>query len=95
MGGWVYILASGPHGTLYIGVTANLSRRVRRHRESDGSTFCGRYKVHRLVHTERFGDIRTAIRREKRLKKWMRRWKIALIEKENPDWDDLYEQLSW
>ena len=94
MGGWVYILASAPYGTLYVGVTANLDQRVRQHREGGGSTFCGKYKVRRLVHAERFGDIRYAIHREKRLKKWERRWKIALIEKENPNWDDLYDQLG-
>ena len=94
MGGWVYILASAPYGTLYVGVTGNLDRRVRQHRESGASTFCGKYGVHRLVHAEKFADIRTAIRREKRLKKWERRWKIELVEKENPGWDDLYDRLG-
>jgi putative endonuclease len=95
MGGWVYILASAPYGTLYIGVTANLGRRVTHHRMGWGSQFCRKYKVHRLVHAEKFGDIRAAIHREKRLKKWERRWKIALIERENPGWDDLYDQITW
>lgn len=58
MGGWVYILASAPYGTLYVGVTANLDRRVRQHREGNGSMFCHKYGVHRLVHAERFEDIR-------------------------------------
>jgi putative endonuclease len=95
VGGWVYILASAPYGTLYIGVTSNLSRRVYEHREGAGSAFCRRYGVHRLVYKEAFEDIQNAIRREKRLKKWERRWKIELIEYENPNWDDLYDPLNW
>ena len=95
MGGWVYILASAPYGTLYIGVTANLGRRIYEHRECEGgSAFCRRYGVHRLVHTERFELITNAIRREKRLKKWPRRWKINLIEAGNPRWEDLAERLN-
>jgi putative endonuclease len=94
-GGWVYILASAPYGTLNIGVTANLSRRLIQHRAGDGSKFCSQYDVHRLVYAEGFEDIRNAIRREKRLKKWNRRWKIDLIEKENPEWHDLFGRLGW
>ena len=95
MGGWVYILASAPYGTLYVGVTSNLGRRLNQHRCGDGSKFCADYDVHRLVYTERFEDIRNAIHREKRLKKWKRRWKIDLIEGENPEWLDLYGRLGW
>jgi putative endonuclease len=94
-GGWVYILASAPYGTLYVGVTSNLSRRLSQHRAGDGSKFCAEYDVHRLVHAERFEDIRNAIRREKRLKKWNRRWKIDLIERANPEWHDLFGRLGW
>ena len=94
MGGWVDILASAPYGTLYVGVTADLSRRMYEHREGAGSVFTSHYGVHRLVHIEWFEDIQNAIRREKRLKKWNRRWKIELIERANPGWDDLYERLN-
>ena len=93
MGGWVYLMASAPYGTLYIGVTSDISRRVFEHREGVGSAFCRRYGLHRLVHAEAFEDISNAIRREKRLKKWPRAWKIRLIEEENPKWGDLYETL--
>lgn len=94
MSGYVYILASAPYGTLYIGVTNDIARRVFEHREGIGSQFCRKYRVHRLVRIEIFEDISNAIRREKRLKKWLRRWKVALIESENPTWDDLYETLN-
>jgi putative endonuclease len=94
VGGYVYILASRPHGTLYIGVTNSLSRRVFEHREDVSLGFTRRYGVHRLVHYEVFDDICNAIHREKRLKKWNRQWKIELIESRNPRWDDLYETLN-
>lgn len=94
MSGYVYILTSAPYGTLYIGVTNDIARRVFEHREGIGSQFCRKYRVHRLVRIEIFEDISNAIRREKRLKKWLRRWKVALIESENPTWDDLYETLN-
>jgi putative endonuclease len=93
LGGWVYIMASAPYGTLYIGVTNDIARRAFEHREGVGSAFCKRYEVARLVHSEPFEDIQNAIRREKRLKKWPRAWKIKLIETGNPRWDDLYETL--
>ena len=95
MAGWVYILASAPYGTLYIGVTNNIARRVYEHREGMGSAFCRKYRVHRLVRSEPFENIANAIHREKRLKKWLRAWKIRLIESDNPHWDDLYERLNW
>jgi len=92
MGGWTYILASGPHGTLYVGVTNDLSRRAGEHLVGEGSVFCRKYGVDRLVHYEFFDDIEDAIHREKRLKKWNRAWKIALIETENPGWLDLFRE---
>ena len=96
MGGWVYIMASAPYGTLYVGVTNDISRRVFEHREGAGSAFCKKYGVTRLAYSEPFEDIQNAIRREKRLKKWPRAWKIRLIEAGNPRWDDLYETiLDW
>ena len=96
MGGWVYIMATAPYGTLYVGVTSDITRRVFEHREGIGSAFCRKYGVKRLVHSEPFEDISNAIHREKRLKKWPRAWKIKLIEETNPRWDDLYETiLNW
>ncbi|MFC3230647.1 GIY-YIG nuclease family protein [Marinibaculum pumilum] len=93
-GGWVYILASRPQGTLYIGVTADLAARVLAHREGRGSGFAHYYGTRRLVYVERHEDIVRAIQREKNLKRWRRAWKIALIEAENPGWGDLWERLQ-
>jgi putative endonuclease len=93
-GGWVYILASRYRGTLYIGVTADLARRMWEHREGVGSEFVREYAVYRLVYVEQHSRIDDAIVREKRLKRWKRDWKIRLIEEQNPDWADLYEQLN-
>jgi putative endonuclease len=91
---WVYILASDIGGTLYIGVTNDLVRRVYEHRTNAVPGFSGRYGVHRLVYYEQFSDIESAIRREKRLKKWNRAWKIELIEKTNPNWIDLFSGIA-
>jgi putative endonuclease len=91
---WVYILASRIGGTLYFGVTNDLSRRVYEHRSKVIPGFTNRYDVSRLVYFEQFSDIENAIRREKRLKKWNRAWKVRLIEESNPDWIDLYPQLG-
>lgn len=91
---YVYILASKKHGTLYIGVINNLPRRIWEHKQGIGSEFTKKYSVHHLVHIEIFDDVKLAIQREKTLKEWKRDWKIALIEKDNPDWDDLYGRLS-
>jgi putative endonuclease len=88
-GGWVYILASERNGTLYIGVTADLPARLWHHR-TQPKGFVARYGCRRLVHAEEFPTIDEAIAREKAMKKWLRQWKLALIEKENPDWQDLY-----
>lgn len=91
---WVCILASRLGGTLYIGVTNNLVRRVYQHRTDLVPGFTKEYGVHRLVYFEPRTDIEAAIRREKRIKKWNRAWKIRLIERNNPNWDDLYSQIS-
>ncbi len=93
-GGYVYIMASGPHGTLYIGVTANLHRRVWEHKNDLGSEFCRKYRCKILVYYEVFEDIGEAIRREKAIKAWKRRWKTELISRTNPDWLDLYQNLN-
>ena len=85
----IYILASQPRGTLYIGVTSNLLQRLWQHREGVTGGFTTRYRVHRLVRYEMFGDMEQAILREKRLKNWHRQWKINLIEQDNPQWEDL------
>ena len=85
----VYILASGHYGTLYIGVTSDLPKRLWQHREGGTGGFSARYGVHRLVHFEMFGDMERAIAREKQLKNWRRDWKINLINGANPEWRDL------
>lgn len=86
-------MASKPYGVLYIGVTNNLIRRVWEHRTQVTKGFTCKYFIHRLVHFEITEDIITAIQREKQLKHWSRQWKIELINKNNPSWKDLYEQL--
>lgn len=91
---WVYLLCSRPHGALYIGVTNDLIRRTYEHRQGEGSRHAARYRVRRLVHFEQFDDPLSAIAREKALKKWRRAWKIALIERANPDWRDLWEEIA-
>ncbi len=90
----IYILASRKHGTLYIGVTGDLARRIWEHRNDVADGFTKRYQVHRLVYFEVFDAPEQAIQREKSLKKWPRDWKINLIERENPDWADLYGALA-
>lgn len=89
----VYILASKRHGTLYIGITNDLSKRLGEHRSGIGSNFVRAHKVTMLVHIELFDEPEQAIAREKQLKKWNRNWKIELIERENPDWQDLTPDL--
>ena len=91
---WVYILASVRNGTLYIGVTNDLARRTSEHREGQVRGFTRKYAVKRLVWCEAHNDINEAIAQEKRIKRWKRAWKLALIEKTNPDWDDLYPTLA-
>ena len=89
----VYILASKRNGTLYIGVTSNLRKRIWEHREGIIEGFTKKYAVHMLVYYELFTDMYSAITREKRLKKWRRAWKIRLIEETNPRRDDLWQQI--
>ena len=90
----VYILASRKRGTLYIGVTNDIARRVWEHRQGRGSKFVGRYGVTRLVYVEIHQDIEHAIQREKTLKEGPRAWKIQLIERDNPKWEDLYDRIN-
>jgi len=91
---YVYILASRIGGTLYIGVTSDLVRRVYQHREKLVKGFTEKYGVARLVYFEPFGEIGVAIRREKQLKRWNRAWKIRLIEEKNLNWNDLYPSIA-
>jgi putative endonuclease len=91
---YVYILASRKNGTLYTGVTNGLGRRCWQHREGVVSGFTKTYRVKRLVHFEQFASVRDAIQREKNIKHWPRRWKVELIEADNPDWFDLYPRLN-
>jgi putative endonuclease len=90
----VYILASRPSGTLYVGVTSDLVKRVWEHRNDAVDGFTKRYRVHRLVYFEQFRSMVEAIEREKELKMWRRAWKIALIEKLNPSWRDLWPDIN-
>ena len=91
---YVYILASPPYGTLYVGVTSDLRRRIFEHRNDVVESFTRRYGVHRLVYYEQFDQARPAIQREKVLKRWPRDWKINLIELANPQWLDLAPGLG-
>jgi putative endonuclease len=89
----VYIMASKKNGTLYIGITSNPQKRIYEHKNDLTEGFTKKYQVHLLVYFEIFNDPYTAISREKQLKKWNRKWKLNLIEKENPLWKDLYDRL--
>ena len=89
MAGFLYILASGKHGTLYTGCTTDLPKRIYEHREGLVPGFTRRYGVKRLVYFEEYDDVSDAIVRERRIKEWRRAWKIRLIEERNPDWEDL------
>ncbi len=91
----VYILASRRNGTLYTGVTSNLARRIWEHKTDALKGFTQKYKVHTLVWCEYHERMDTAISREKQIKKWNRAWKIELIERDNPEWRDLYDELGW
>ena len=91
---YVYILASARNGTLYIGVTNDLIRRVWEHREGLGSKFCKKHGVSMLVHFETFETVDAAINRERRLKRYLRKWKLELIERNNPQWRDLYDEVA-
>jgi putative endonuclease len=92
-GGFVYIVASGRNGTLYIGVTSDLIQRVAQHREGTFDGFTKKYGCKMLVWFERHSEIEAAIRREKQMKEWQRLWKLRVIEEMNPDWDDLFGSL--
>ncbi|HET7932349.1 MAG TPA: GIY-YIG nuclease family protein [Rhodanobacteraceae bacterium] len=89
----VYILASRRNGTLYVGVTSDLVKRVHEHRTGAVSGFTRRYRVHHLVWFEQHATMEAAIAREKAVKEWKRTWKLELIEKHNPYWHDLYDAL--
>jgi len=91
---YVYLLASRKQGTLYLGVTKDIVRRTYQHKEKLLPGFTSRYDIRRLVWFEVYDDPSTAIEREKEIKKWRRPWKIALIEKENPQWKDLYPEIT-
>jgi putative endonuclease len=91
---YVYIMASKRNGTLYIGVTNNLTKRVYEHKHNLVEGFTKKYGVHKLVYYEQSEDVRSAIEREKILKTWQRQWKLRLIEEMNPEWNDLYDGLT-
>ena len=91
--GYVYIMASRRNGTLYIGVTSDLAKRVWEHREGRIDGFTKRYGCKVLVWFSVFGSLESAIRREKQMKEWQRAWKLRVIEEMNPDWNDLFESI--
>ncbi len=90
---YIYILASQIRGTLYVGVTSSLPKRVYEHKNGFVEGFTKKYRVHRLVYYEVAKDAETALAREKQIKKWNRTWKLRLIEEHNPEWTDLYDGL--
>ena len=93
-GGWVYIMADRYRGAMYVGVTAELAARVAQHRAGAGSDFCARYGLRRLVWAEQGAAIHDCITYEKRVKRWARLWKFALIERDNPEWDHLFDRIG-
>jgi len=93
-GGWVYIVTNRPNGTLYVGVTSDLARRIYEHREGLIDGFNKRYGLKRLVWYEHHAEIRDAIQRESTIKHWPRAWKVKLIHATNTAWDDLYDMLA-
>lgn len=90
---YLYILASKKNGTLYIGVTSDIVKRVYEHKNNLVEGFTNKYEVHDLVYYQVFEDIEEAIKREKQLKKWKRSWKVRIIEESNPEWKDLYADI--
>ncbi len=90
---YVYILASDRNGTLYVGVTGNLTKRIWEHKNKLADGFTKKYGVDQLVYFEETSDVESAIAREKQLKNWQRKWKLELIEKDNPQWEDLYNKI--
>ncbi len=91
---FIYILASKQNGTLYVGITNDIVRRVFQHKNNEVEGFTAKYQAHRLVWYESCSDVHGAIAREKQLKKWNRKWKLALIEESNPQWRDLYDEIT-
>jgi putative endonuclease len=94
MGDWVYMMANRYRGGIYVGVTSDLAARIHQHRTGTGSDYCARRDLSKLVWAEHSDSIVSCIAHEKRLKRWRREWKFALIERENPDWTDLYDLLA-
>ena len=93
-GGWVYIVTNKPNGILYVGVTSDIRKRALQHRESVVAGFTKQYGLKRLVFIEGHDDIRVAIQREKTIKHWSRAWKVRTLEMANPEWRDLYDDLT-
>jgi putative endonuclease len=93
MGGWVYLMTNRPNGTLYAGCTVDLPRRAWEHREGVAAAFTKKYGLKRLVYAEWYDDILLAKQREANIKHWPRAWKVRLIHRENPFWEDLYDRL--
>jgi putative endonuclease len=94
-GGWVYIVANKPHGVIYTGVTAHLVERIAQHRSGEsGSKFARKYNCSRLVYAEAHGTMLEAITREKAIKEWPRLWRLRLIQENNPEWRDLFDELN-
>ena len=91
---WVYVLASKRNGTLYVGVTSDLAKRIWEHKNGLVEGFTHRHQVDKLVYCEPFDDAENAITRERQMKKWRRAWKIELIENSNPEWRDLYDEIN-
>jgi putative endonuclease len=94
LGGWVYIMTNRPNGTLYVGTTTNLARRVWEHRGGFADAFTKRHRLVRLVYAEWYDDILSAKQREMNIKHWPRAWKVRLILKNNLSWDDLYDSVA-
>jgi putative endonuclease len=92
--GWLYIMTNRPHGTLYVGATTGIAKRAWEHRESVADGFTERYGLTRLVYVEAYADILTVKQRERNMKHWPRAWKVHLVLRDNPAWDDLYDRLA-
>ena len=90
---YIYILANKRNGTIYIGVTSDLPNRIWQHKNNLIEGFTKKYNVHKLVYFEQHESMNLAIEREKQIKKWNRKWKLELIEKQNSNWEDLYENI--
>jgi putative endonuclease len=90
---YLYIVASKKNGTLYIGVTGDLVKRTYEHKHNAVDGFTKKYNVHKLVYYETYKDVEEAILREKQMKKWNRKWKVRIIEENNPEWKDLYNEI--